>query len=223
MEATGPLGFQCQVSPSSMQESEQNEHHLIKLLPFLSLSGSSTCIQQSVSDGFFHNEDCFQFSNFVCELNSNAVFSEPPEGKVWFVLWTTPSLLILFLEKIFVSPDYPNNYPHNSYKVMAIWSCCLTWEWINCCRLGSCSQPMEKQSPSPSTVWILILVLVLAPTGWRSMMGPPPSATAAQLGIIIISMVMVTISAPQSPAPSPAPAPSGSRSARIPFTQKVGS
>ena len=83
MEATGPLGFQCQVSLSSMQESEQNEHHLNcshGILPFLSLSGTSTCIQQSASDGFFHNEDCWQFSNFVCELNRYGVFAEPPEG-----------------------------------------------------------------------------------------------------------------------------------------------
>ena len=56
---------------------------LINILP---LSGSSTCIQQSAPEGFFRNEDCRKFSNFVCELSGNAVFSEPPEGKVWILL-----------------------------------------------------------------------------------------------------------------------------------------
>ena len=44
------------------------------------------CIQQTAPDGFYRNQDCRQFSNFVCELNLNAEFSEPPAGKVWFVL-----------------------------------------------------------------------------------------------------------------------------------------
>ena len=49
------------------------------------LLGSSTCIQQSANDGYFRNKDCWQLNNFVCEINANAEFSEPPEGKLWFV------------------------------------------------------------------------------------------------------------------------------------------
>ena len=48
------------------------------------LLGSSSCIQQSANDGYFRNKHCWQLNNFVCEINANAEFSEPPEGKLWF-------------------------------------------------------------------------------------------------------------------------------------------
>ena len=66
-------------------------HLLILLLQYMIrqyislLLGSSTCIQQSANDGYFRNKDCWQLNNFVCEINANAEFSEPPEGKLWFV------------------------------------------------------------------------------------------------------------------------------------------
>ena len=78
MAATGALGFQCQVSLSSSDYCLKCSHGI------LTLSGSSTCIQQSATE--IRNEDCQQFNKFFCELNVNAVFDEPPEGKVWFAL-----------------------------------------------------------------------------------------------------------------------------------------
>ena len=53
----------------------------------LPLLGSSTGIQQSAPDGYFRTEDCRKFSNFICEINNNALFSEPPAGKHSIVLW----------------------------------------------------------------------------------------------------------------------------------------
>ena len=60
----------------------------------LTLSGSSTCITHSAPDGYFRNEDCWHFSNFVCDLNLDAVWSEPPEGKVWFIVRLHLSFII---------------------------------------------------------------------------------------------------------------------------------
>ena len=48
---------------------------------YSSLPGSSpTCIQQSATDGYFRNEDCRQMNLFVCEVDKNVAFTQPPEG-----------------------------------------------------------------------------------------------------------------------------------------------
>jgi len=84
------------------------------------LSGSSTCIQQSAPEGFFRNEDCLQFSNFVCEINSNAEFAEPAEGKVWFDYNYTFANNDIYSESYIHSPNYPDDYPNNYEQVMTI-------------------------------------------------------------------------------------------------------
>ena len=84
------------------------------------------------------------------------------------------------------------------------------------CRLGSCSQPMDKQLPSPSTVWIFLhlnpaigigldamdvlrlglgTATVTETAGWRSMMGPPHSASLA-LGLRVVTITHNTTSVP---------------------------
>ena len=149
--------------------------------------------------------------------------------------------MMLLSESYIHTPNYPNDYPHNYNQVMAIahWLLLMfdVWDWIDCCRLGSCSQPMDKQSPSPLTVWKLTpyistqysplvrLLPTVIKTGLRSMMALPPSATAALVTyfLVNITMVMVTTLAPPSPAPSPALAPFQSGSALIPAQLQAGS
>ena len=81
------------------------------------MSGPYTCIQQSAPDGYFRNEDCRQFRNFVCELNIDAVFAEPPAGKVRFCIVTYINTAII--SDIYIhSPNYPDdNYPNNYDQV----------------------------------------------------------------------------------------------------------
>ena len=50
---------------------------------YLTLPGSSpTCIQQSAPDGYYRNVDCRQMNLFVCEVNENGAFTQPPEGRL---------------------------------------------------------------------------------------------------------------------------------------------
>ena len=50
---------------------------------YLSLPGSSpTCIKQSAPDGYFRNEDCWRMNLFVCEVDKNVSFTQPPEGTI---------------------------------------------------------------------------------------------------------------------------------------------
>ena len=147
---------------------------------------------------------------------------------------TTFKLNAIISESYIHSPNYPNDYPNNYdqvryyitiyYIVYCIDLEIFLCDKIDCCRLGSCGQPMDKQSPSPLTLWILReFLVVLAWTGWRSMMDPPSSATVAHGRMVIITMIMVTISAPPSPAPSPAPPPLRSSLDLITLRLEVGS
>ena len=174
------------------------------------MSGFSTCIQQSAPDGYFHNGDCWQFNNIVCELNGNAVFSKPPEGE--FLLWLPfrSNDIVHFQKVLSTLPTTQMIIQTTINRYMAIGSWCLLWDWIDYCRLGNCSQPMDKQSPSPSTVFTflhMIVGMVLVSTGLILMMAPPSSATVAS----------------PSPAPSPAPAPLMSPLTQVLCSLQVGS
>ena len=49
---------------------------------YLSLPGSSpTCIQQSAPEGYYRNQDCRQMNFFICQIDKNDAFTQPPEGR----------------------------------------------------------------------------------------------------------------------------------------------
>ena len=219
MEVTGPLGFQCQVTtiwtdlmdyyyychcqappPVSSSQLLMDTSKMKIVVNFETLF-----VNSAVTKSFLNHLQVK--SGLYCDYYADAI----------------NYLLMLLIQKVISSLPTTQMIIHTTMtRYWLYWFWCLPVDWNDYCRLGSCSQPMTKQLPSPSTVWILILVLVLAQTGWRSMMGPPPSATAALI-MVIITMLHMTTSAPPSPAPSPAPPQSRSSSAQIPSTQKVAS
>ena len=46
----------------------------------------ASCIQQSAPDGYYRNQDCRLLNLFVCEVDKNVAFTQPPEGRIWGVI-----------------------------------------------------------------------------------------------------------------------------------------
>ena len=102
----------CSVSITTGEWTLNNKNKTLTLL-----ASSPTCLHQSAPDGYFRNEDCRQMNLFVCEVNKNVAFIQPPQGKSVHNIYCT-TYLNKHLEQYIMSPNYPDPYPNNYEEVI---------------------------------------------------------------------------------------------------------
>ena len=76
-----------------------------------------TCLHQSAPDGYFRNGDCRRMNLFVCEVNKNIAFRQPPQGRVVCNICKIFKMKAEHLEHYIMSPNYPDPYPNNYEEV----------------------------------------------------------------------------------------------------------